>query len=386
MRRNGRILAGSQVLACAVVVVGLVADVGWWWPVLVAAGLAVGIVATVLARRREQGDGVRTWSLDSGPAWVFGSIGAVLLVVGAGVAVRALTMTVFIPRIADLRLAERFRTTPERCRDRHGRGRAGAARARRGAAAARSGLRPLRSRPRRGRPGDDILYLRSFEDDHLTVPSVHSARRPFFELFGVRGRDPFEEGVAWELASYGTLTAIGLPGESTVSLGAARDHVADDEWQAAVAARMDVARYVVVSIGTTQGLAWELRTLMSRGHLGKCVFIVPPVGATEVTTRWDATRAVIDAASGRSFVEPVALVGTLTARIDAASGRVSATPCRSHRRGRVPSRHRAVADGADLVAAARQSRLGPTGRDGPADVTGHGPTACRHGASGSMRR
>ena len=33
----------------------------------------------------------------------------------------------------------------------------------------------------------------------------------------------------------------------------------------------------------------------------------------------------IDEASGRAFVEPVAVVGTLTARIDGTSGRVSAT-------------------------------------------------------------
>ena len=60
------------------------------------------------------------------------------------------------------------------------------------------------------------------------------------------------------------------------------------------------------------------------GHLGKCIFIVPPVAATEVATQWGTTRAVIDAASGRSFVEPVALVGTLTARIDEHMGHVSA--------------------------------------------------------------
>jgi hypothetical protein len=88
---------------------------------------------------------------------------------------------------------------------------------------------------------------------------------------------------------------------------------------------MDTARAVVVSIGSTAGLAWELNALSARGHLGKSVFVIPPGTPEEVRSRWLATRAVIDDARGRPFVEPVAVVGTLTVRIDESTGRVSAT-------------------------------------------------------------
>ena len=37
------------------------------------------------------------------------------------------------------------------------------------------------------------LYLRSFHDDALMLPTIASARRPLFELFSFRGTDPFEE-------------------------------------------------------------------------------------------------------------------------------------------------------------------------------------------------
>jgi hypothetical protein len=325
LRRDGRTLALFQVFACAIIVVALVADIGWWWPVLVAVGLAIGVLATTWARRREQGRSVRSWSLHSLPAWLFGSTGAVFLVVGVALAVRALKEAVLLPSLTHLRLAERFTTTPLRLSvffALTGLGLLviGAILLRRGRAHARS----ARGRVMSGH-GDAILYLRSFHDDELSVPSVHSARRPFFELFGLRGKDPFEEGVAWELASHGALTAVGRPGSSTVSLGAARDLLTDDVWQATVIARMDTARYVVVAVGSTQGLAWELNALMSRGHLGKCIFLVPPGSTTEIESRWIATRAAVDEAAGRSFVEPVAIVGTLTVNVDATSGSVSAT-------------------------------------------------------------
>jgi hypothetical protein len=325
LRRHGRVLGIVQVCACAVIVIALVADIGWWWPVPVAAGLTIGVLATALARRREQRGKRRTWSLTSWRAWLFGSIGGILIVVGVPVAVRALNESVLLPSLAHLRLAERFSTTPQRLAVvmaltgigllvvgaillRRGRAHAMAARARVTSA-----------------HGATILYLRSFDDDRLVVPSVHSARRPFFELFGPRGRDPFEECIAWELASHGDVSAVGRPGRSTATLGAARDLLSDDEWQAAVAARMESSRYVVVAIGTTEGLAWELHALTTRGHLNKCIFVVPPATTDEIRSRWRATREVIDNALQRSFVEAVEVVGTLTLRIDDTSGRVSAT-------------------------------------------------------------
>src|SRR5207244_2759102 len=92
---------------------------------------------------------------------------------------------------------------------------------------ARAGAQRLRQRDHR----PAILYLRSFEDDELPIASVLSARRPFFELFRLGGTDPFEEAVAWELVPYGPVVAVGRPGRSLASLGAAREYLPDDEWR-----------------------------------------------------------------------------------------------------------------------------------------------------------
>ena len=150
-------------------------------------------------------------------------------------------------------------------------------------------LRQLDQRP-------PILYLRSFDDDALPLASVMSARRPFLELFVPRGAEPFEEAVAWELAPYGPVVAVGRPGRPLASLGAARQHLADDEWRAGVTSWMASARAVVMAIGSTRGVHWEIGTLAANGHLTKTMFLFPPTDLATHQERWRATtRALRDA-------------------------------------------------------------------------------------------
>ena len=326
LRREGRRLAAVQVVGCAVVAVGLIADIGWWWVAVVALGAIIGLAATAAARRRELARMRGRWTPPSGRTTVIGLAGAGLLVVGVALAVRGLKEWVLLPSLTHLRLADRTGTSPHVL-----------------AAAiglvgivllvlaavvlrqARAHARADRRRAIRTPGGEEILYLRSFDDDRLSVPSVHSARRPFFELFGVRGRDPFEEGIAWELTAQGELCAIGRPGESTLTLGAARDLVDQDTWQSDVTARMATARWIVLAIGATEGLEWEVDALAREGHLARTVFVVPPLAADQVEARWTATRHTLDHAHGRLFVAPVHVAGTVTIRVDARTGEVSAT-------------------------------------------------------------
>ena len=135
------------------------------------------------------------------------------------------------------------------------------------------------------------LYLRSFDDDSLPLPTIASARRPLFELFSLRGADPFEESVAWELNSYGPVVAVGRPGRSLASLGAAREHLADETWRDQVANRMEEAGIIAVATGETDGLAWELGQVVSGGHLAKTFFVFPPVAPDALDRRWAHTTA-----------------------------------------------------------------------------------------------
>lgn len=120
----------------------------------------------------------------------------------------------------------------------------------------------------------------------MTLPSVVSARRPFLELFAARGADPFEESIAWQVAPYGPVVAIGRPGRSLQSLGAARDHLSDDVWRDGISERMAAARAIVVILGATEGLRWEVAELVAGGHLEKTVFVFPPTTAETLRVRW----------------------------------------------------------------------------------------------------
>ncbi len=111
-----------------------------------------------------------------------------------------------------------------------------------------------------------------------------------------RGRDPFEEAVAWELATYGPVVAVGRPGRSLASLGAAREHLSDDTWKAQVAGRMHDARAIALAAGETPGLHWEVAQVVAAGHLAKTVFILPPLPADALARRWTFTSAALKSA------------------------------------------------------------------------------------------
>ena len=169
-----------------------------------------------------------------------------------------------------------------------------------------------------------VLYLRSFDDDTLPLATIASARRPFFELLSFRGRDPFEESVAWELATYGPVVAVGRPGRSLASLGAAREHLSDDTWKAQVAGRMHDARAIALAAGETPGLHWEVAQVVAAGHLAKTVFILPPLPADALARRWAFTSAAL-ASAGAVVDQLPADVGLVHTVQVGADGRVAVT-------------------------------------------------------------
>jgi hypothetical protein len=121
------------------------------------------------------------------------------------------------------------------------------------------------------------------------------------------------------------VVAVGRPGGSTATLGAARELLDDTTWKRDVATRMRGAGAIVLAVGDSPGLAWEVGEVVRSGHLGKTRFVVPPAPPEQVDRRWAATCRAVDQAAGRLFVPPVRIAGGLTASIDPASGAVTAT-------------------------------------------------------------
>ena len=105
-------------------------------------------------------------------------------------------------------------------------------------------------------PRPPVLYLRSFADDGAVLLGDASrlARRSAALLAPT---DP-EQEIATILGAIGPVVAIGKPGEPLPELGAARLYVGDDAWQAKVRELMQMATLVVLRIGASPGLLWEI--------------------------------------------------------------------------------------------------------------------------------
>lgn len=140
------------------------------------------------------------------------------------------------------------------------------------------------------RPGErPVLLLRSFADEELVDP------RPV-SLFQRR----YEEQLSRSLEQLGPVITVGRPGDSLGFAGAARLYVSNDNWQRAIRYLMTHAAAVVIVVGRTEGLWWEIATAfecVSREHL---LFFFPLVdlgprdpslrdGFKQFVTRWNLT-------------------------------------------------------------------------------------------------
>jgi hypothetical protein len=74
------------------------------------------------------------------------------------------------------------------------------------------------------------------------------------------------------LKPFGDLVAIGQPGESQPTPGAAKLYASHEEWQRVVIGQMKTAKLVVIQAGNTPGVIWEVRK--AREILRPCQLLV----------------------------------------------------------------------------------------------------------------
>jgi hypothetical protein len=146
-------------------------------------------------------------------------------------------------------------------------------------------------------PRAPILYLRSFGDDHLKVRAHGGARRhSSLERFGHRRRERFEEIIAGCLWAQGPVIAVSEPGERLAPLGAARTNFDDASWQAGVETLMAQAGLIVIAVGRTAGLAWEISRIAELELWDRTILLFPPAPAVELENRWKLFIAAATAA------------------------------------------------------------------------------------------
>jgi hypothetical protein len=138
-----------------------------------------------------------------------------------------------------------------------------------------------------------ILYLRSFADDRLRLRVAPLVRPSLLERLSSRRKQGFEEVMAEELQQYGPLSAVGEPGRKLAPIGFAREHLPDIDWQSGVQQRMYQSGVIVVTVGRSRGLEWEIQELISTGSWRKVIFVFPPVNAMGILERWEALAPLL---------------------------------------------------------------------------------------------
>jgi hypothetical protein len=305
LRRSGRWVAGVQLLTVNIGVVALAGDFAIPGMVVAAIAFLAGLGFTQWWMRREQGlfgpsSSARRFVAPRLPGVVLGLVTFGVLGVGVSFMLKGIRYLILPPTLAHLGWSDLLGISPRAV---------GVFFAVGGLAATFIGAGLFRLARQYGRngaqrvlaadPRPPALYLRSFADDALLLPTISTARRPLFELFSIRGADPFEEPVAWELDCYAPVVAIGRPGGTLRSLGAAREHLDQATWQAEIASRMQRAGMIVLAPGESAGVEWELGEIVRGGHLHKTVFVFPPVAPAELARRWVNTAEHLRAAGAQ---------------------------------------------------------------------------------------
>lgn len=140
----------------------------------------------------------------------------------------------------------------------------------------------------------EILLLRSFEDDHLTIRTRRTGKQTMLERLALRRRDGFELVLTWTAWRFGPVTTVGEPGTRVPPFGASRVYYPDGEWLPAVRAKLLTCSAVILVMGRTETVLDEVAEVRQSGSLLKTLFLLPPVASSERLTRIDLLSQALD--------------------------------------------------------------------------------------------
>jgi hypothetical protein len=133
-----------------------------------------------------------------------------------------------------------------------------------------------------------LLYLRPFRSDYTTIKAL-----------GPSLETTEEEQLADVLRPFGELVAIGRPGESLPTPGAARIYTSDEEWKDVVKHQMRATRLVVIRAAVGENVLWELTQAAKTVDPQKLLILVLKLKAEE----YESFRAKANPILGVSLPE-----------------------------------------------------------------------------------
>ena len=133
-----------------------------------------------------------------------------------------------------------------------------------------------------------LLYLRPFRSDYTTIKAL-----------GPSLETTEEELLADVLRPFGEPVAIGRPGESLPTPGAARIYTSDEEWKDVVKRQMQATRLVVIRAAIGENVLWELTQAVKTVDPQKLLILVMKMKAEE----YESFRAKANPILGVSLPE-----------------------------------------------------------------------------------
>ncbi len=118
-----------------------------------------------------------------------------------------------------------------------------------------------------------ILFLRTFDEDDLWVRASNLFDRLVFAHRKKRAR--IEEIIADEAFPYGPVIALSNPKLGLQPLGAARQNVSDDHWQQYVAENIGASQAVILCLGKTENVRWEIERILALRAVEKLIVVLP---------------------------------------------------------------------------------------------------------------
>jgi hypothetical protein len=136
-----------------------------------------------------------------------------------------------------------------------------------------------------------IVYLRSFRDDGLKMPSSSLGRTSLTERFSVVRMQPFEEILARHLRNLGPFIGLVQPGTRIPELGAAKVARSDETWRQQIEDWVTSAALVVVAATPAEvsgNLLWEIEYLATKAARVPVLLVLSPYKRADIDRRWGA--------------------------------------------------------------------------------------------------
>jgi hypothetical protein len=136
-----------------------------------------------------------------------------------------------------------------------------------------------------------VLFLRSFSYDHYSYQIALRNTRvlwntrgvPWYAVFDPGVEAPtLEECILQNYSLYGPVIALGNPADKMSYLGVPRDYLEHDHWKDKILSLMEESILIVLVVGKSDSLAWEIEQIRRHNYLTKTIFIFPPLLSREV--------------------------------------------------------------------------------------------------------